>query len=150
MDGLGEEQVSWVVSGNGKRILHFGDTLWHGYWWAIAEHGPFDVAFLPINGAMVLYPSKTGIPASLTPEHAAAAAERSQAPRSRRRSTTVPFDCPPAYAEHPDAEAAFLRSTQRQTSKPLRPSAVQDHSSERGRLGFEPRGPSRDKRSSSS
>ena len=109
VDGLGEEQVSWVASGDGQRIVHCGDTLRHGYWWTIVEPGPFDVAFLPINGATVLYPSKTGIPASLTPEHAAAAAEVLGA------ATTSPihygtFDFPPAYAEHPDAEAAFLRA----------------------------------------
>lgn len=51
VDGYGDPQVSWVISGGGKRILHAGDTLWHGAWWQIAKLGPFDAVFLPINGA---------------------------------------------------------------------------------------------------
>jgi len=37
MDGYGDPQVSWVVSAGGRRILHCGDTLWHGYWWRIGR-----------------------------------------------------------------------------------------------------------------
>ena len=51
VDGFGDPQVSWIVEGGGRRILHAGDTLFHGYWWRIARrHGPIDHAFLPING----------------------------------------------------------------------------------------------------
>ncbi len=40
-----------------NRVIHTGDTLLHGYWWKIAhEYGPFDHAFLPINGALVDLP----------------------------------------------------------------------------------------------
>ena len=36
----------------GMRILHLGDTIFHGYWWRMARrHGPFDVVLAPINGA---------------------------------------------------------------------------------------------------
>ena len=76
-DGLGEDQVSWVINGGGKKIIHCGDTLWHGRWYHIArQHGPFDAAFLPINGVTftkVLKPPSL-IPASMTPEQAVAAA----------------------------------------------------------------------------
>ncbi|MFT4417178.1 MBL fold metallo-hydrolase [Fredinandcohnia humi] len=53
-DGYGSPQVSWVIEGAGKRIIHSGDTLWHGNWWRIrGEFGKFDVACLPINGAVL-------------------------------------------------------------------------------------------------
>jgi L-ascorbate metabolism protein UlaG (beta-lactamase superfamily) len=77
VDGLGSPQVSWVVDGGGRRILHCGDTLWHGYWWDIGRaYGPFDMVFVPINGFRQVTPrfGPTGVPMSLTPEQAAAAA----------------------------------------------------------------------------
>jgi L-ascorbate metabolism protein UlaG (beta-lactamase superfamily) len=83
VDGFGDDQVSWIIEAEGKRIIHCGDTLWHGYWWDIQhEYGPFDLAFLPINGAIVARPDlllqrsyfkPSGLPASLTPEQAVAA-----------------------------------------------------------------------------
>jgi L-ascorbate metabolism protein UlaG (beta-lactamase superfamily) len=75
-DGYGDPQVSWVVSAGGRRIFHGGDTLWHGHWWHIARQlGPFDAAFLPINGARFAWRKPvTDIPAVLTPEQAVAAA----------------------------------------------------------------------------
>ncbi len=78
VDGTGDPQVSWVVEAGGTRILHGGDTLWHGAWWRIArEHGPFAAAFLPANGARLAFPWMTpaaDVPACLTPEQAVAAA----------------------------------------------------------------------------
>jgi L-ascorbate metabolism protein UlaG (beta-lactamase superfamily) len=54
VDGFGSEQVSWVVTVDGKRLLHGGDTLWHGGWPTVnMQFGPFDAVFLPINGARV-------------------------------------------------------------------------------------------------
>ena len=76
VDGFGEDQVSWVVETADKRIIHFGDTLWHGYWWYFAKtFGPFDVAFLPINGAVTRFPNMqpSEIPACLTPAQTVAA-----------------------------------------------------------------------------
>jgi L-ascorbate metabolism protein UlaG (beta-lactamase superfamily) len=77
MDGVGEDQVSWIVVGGGRRIFHGGDTLWHGQWYQIArQHGPFDVVFLPINGVTLrgrLQPD-SGIPTTMTPEQAVATA----------------------------------------------------------------------------
>lgn len=75
-DGYGDPQVSWVVSAGGRRIIHCGDTLWHGAWWHIGrQFGPFDAAFLPINGARFKWRQPVSdVPAVLTPEQAVAAA----------------------------------------------------------------------------
>jgi L-ascorbate metabolism protein UlaG (beta-lactamase superfamily) len=75
-DGYGDPQVSWVISAGGRRIFHGGDTLWHGYWWRIGrQFGPFDAAFLPINGAQFGWRKPiSGQPGVLTPEQAVAAA----------------------------------------------------------------------------
>ncbi len=75
-DGFGDPQVSWVVSAGGRRIFHGGDTLWHGHWWRIGRQlGPFDAAFLPINGARFGWRQPvSGQPGVLTPEQAVAAA----------------------------------------------------------------------------
>lgn len=75
-DGYGDPQVSWVVSAGGRRIFHGGDTQWHGHWWRIGrQFGPFDTAFLPVNGARFGWREPvSGQPAVLTPEQAVAAA----------------------------------------------------------------------------
>jgi L-ascorbate metabolism protein UlaG (beta-lactamase superfamily) len=75
-DGYGDHQVSWVVSAGGRRIFHGGDTLWHGHWWRIGRQlGPFDAAFLPVNGARFGWRKPvSGQPGVLTPEQAVAAA----------------------------------------------------------------------------
>ncbi|WP_276358438.1 MBL fold metallo-hydrolase [Cohnella caldifontis] len=77
VDGLGDVQVAWIVEGAGRKVIHCGDTLWHGYWWGFArKYGPFDAAFLPVNGAVLELPGMTasGQPICLTPEQAVAAA----------------------------------------------------------------------------
>lgn len=106
--GLGEEQVSYVVSEEDQKILHCGDTLWHAYWWEIAEKGPFDIAFLPINGAMLGGYYATGIPAALTPQQAAVSASILK-PRTVCPIHYGLFDFPPQYCEFPEAEQEFLR-----------------------------------------
>jgi L-ascorbate metabolism protein UlaG (beta-lactamase superfamily) len=112
VDGFGSDQVSWIAADGEQRLIHCGDTLWHGYWWQIAERGgPFDVAFLPINAAVTefdyLQPPSSGMPAVLTPEQAAAAADVLGV------RVAVPihygtFHKPPTYIAYPGAEAAFL------------------------------------------
>lgn len=106
VDGLGESEVSWIVTGGGRRIFHGGDTLWHGHWWKLAaQYGPFDAAFLPINGFIQNEPSPpSGIPSSLTPEQAVAAA------KILRARVLVPIHfggaSPPDYVEYPGAADA--------------------------------------------
>jgi len=79
VDGLGDPQVSWLVEADGRRVLHLGDTLFHGYWWRMARrHGPFDVVLAPINGAAVDFPHlrpPSPLAAAMEPEQAALAGE---------------------------------------------------------------------------
>lgn len=75
VDGFGAEQVSWIVARGDRKFLHAGDTLWHGKWDLIADqHGPFDVVFLPINGARILREPMQETPGVLTPAQAIDAA----------------------------------------------------------------------------
>ena len=77
VDGLGDPQVSWLVEAGGQRVLHLGDTLFHGYWWRmVRRHGPFDVVLAPINGAAVDFPHlqpPSPLAAAMEPEQAALA-----------------------------------------------------------------------------
>ena len=77
-DGLGDPQVAWLVEADGVRVLHLGDTIFHGYWWRMARrHGPFDVVLVPVNGAVVDFPHRrpaSPLPAALDPDQAAIAA----------------------------------------------------------------------------
>jgi L-ascorbate metabolism protein UlaG (beta-lactamase superfamily) len=79
VDGLGDPQVSWLVEADGQRILHLGDTVFHGFWWRMARrHGPFDVVFVPINGTVVDFPHlqpPSPLAAAMEPEQAALAGE---------------------------------------------------------------------------
>jgi L-ascorbate metabolism protein UlaG (beta-lactamase superfamily) len=78
-DGIGDPQVAWLVAAGGVRVLHLGDTTFHGYWWRMARrHGPFDVVLVPVNGAVLTFPHRrpaSPLPGALDPDHAAIAAE---------------------------------------------------------------------------
>lgn len=78
-DGIGDPQVSWLVEAGGVRVLHLGDTTFHGWWWRIARrHGPFDAVLLPVNGAVLSFPHRqppSPLPGALNPDHAAIAAQ---------------------------------------------------------------------------
>jgi L-ascorbate metabolism protein UlaG (beta-lactamase superfamily) len=78
-DGVGDPQVAWLAEAGGVRVLHLGDTMFHGYWWRMAlRHGPFDVVLVPVNGAVVGFPHRTPaspLPVALDPEQAAIAVE---------------------------------------------------------------------------
>ncbi|MFC5650005.1 MBL fold metallo-hydrolase [Paenibacillus solisilvae] len=104
VDGFGDPQVAWVVEGGGKKLIHCGDTLWHGSWWRIEKaYGPFDAACLPVNGAVLEPPGVTpsGQPIVLNPEQAVSAAVVLKA------SVLVPIHYkaihyPPLYTETPN------------------------------------------------
>jgi L-ascorbate metabolism protein UlaG (beta-lactamase superfamily) len=78
-DGIGDPQVSWLVEAEGVRVLHLGDTMFHGYWWRMARrHGPFDVVLVPVNGAVLSFPHRrpaSPLPAALDPAQAVIAVE---------------------------------------------------------------------------
>jgi len=101
-DGLGSDQVSWVISINNKKYLHAGDTLWHGKWDLIGrQYGPFDAVFLPINGAILSGMPQSEISAVMNPEQAVDAAIQLRA----KRLVPIHFgeNDPPYYVEvkHP-------------------------------------------------
>jgi L-ascorbate metabolism protein UlaG (beta-lactamase superfamily) len=79
VDGLGDPQVSWLVEVGGAKVLHLGDTVFHGYWWRMARrHGPFDLVLAPVNGAVVHFPHlqpPSTLAAAMEPEQAALAGE---------------------------------------------------------------------------
>jgi len=109
-DGFGDPQVSWVVRAAGRRLIHCGDTIWHGHWRQIGRaYGPFDVAFLPINGFAQtdLVPS-TSEPYSMTPESAV------QAARLLGADTVVPIHFgrapSPTYLETDAPERRFVEA----------------------------------------
>src|SRR5256886_4819243 len=110
-DGLGDPQVSWVVAADGQRVAHFGDTLFHGWWWRFAlRYGPFDVAFLPVNGAVVDFPHRqppSPLPADLDPRAAAVAAAALGAGEAVPIHHTT-LHHPPIYAEVDDPVGTFV------------------------------------------
>lgn len=110
VDGLGDPQVSWLVEAGDRRVLHLGDTMFHGAWWQMVRRaGPFDVVFAPINGAVVDFPHQqpsSPLAAAMEPEQAALAGE------FLRASTLVPmhyggFALEPFYRPIPDARERF-------------------------------------------
>ncbi len=116
VDGFGDPQVGWVVAAEGRRVIVYGDTLFHGDWWRTRMRlGPFDAAFLPVNGAVVDFPHRqppSPIFADMTPEQAAAAAVILQP------GVAVPvhydtFANPPVYAQVNQPAAAFADAATR-------------------------------------
>lgn len=83
VDGFGDPQHSWIVECGGRRIIHCGDSLFHGSWWRIAHRfGSFDAAFLPINAPICKWPHlqpPSPLEATMTPEEAAVASHIMQA-----------------------------------------------------------------------
>lgn len=114
-DWRGDDQVAWVIESSGRRVIHCGDTIWHGYWYEIARrYSPFDMAFLPINGVIARLKgfTPTDVPATLTPEQAIEAAVVLGAGAACAIHHTV-FRNPPLYIEQADAVQRFLAAGQR-------------------------------------
>jgi L-ascorbate metabolism protein UlaG (beta-lactamase superfamily) len=104
-DGFGDDQVSWIVTTEGKRFLHAGDTLWHGNWSLIGkQYGPFDAVFLPVNGARVLRDPMPETAAVMNPAQAVDAAILLRA----KKLVPIHFGLndPPYYEEVADPLAA--------------------------------------------
>lgn len=111
-DGFDDEQVSWIVTVDGKRYFHGGDTLWHGQWQTIASaYAPFEAAFLPINGARIQADPMPEAPGVLTPAQAV------DAGMVLRARTIVPIhyggNDPPAYVEVENPLSAFRNEADR-------------------------------------
>lgn len=127
-DWRGDDQVAWVVEGEGRRVIHCGDTIWHGRWYEIARRfGPFDVAFLPINGFIARLSgfTPTDVPGSLTPEQAIEAAAILEARTACAIHHTL-FDNPPHYAQQPDAVARFIAAGSRRAIRAVAPEEGND------------------------
>jgi L-ascorbate metabolism protein UlaG (beta-lactamase superfamily) len=114
VDGLGDPQVSWLVEAAGQRVLHLGDTIFHGYWWRMSRrHGPFDLVLAPINGPVVDFPHlqpPSPLAAALEPDQAALAGEL------LRASTLVPihydgYGVDPWYRPVEDPRVRFEAAT---------------------------------------
>jgi len=114
-DWHADPQVSWVVGSREGRLIHGGDTMWHGHWWRIAElAGPIDIACLPINGFIAHWPGleSADVPGSLTPHQAVEAAHVLGA------HTLCPmhfglFDNPPLYQQTARALESLLELAER-------------------------------------
>jgi L-ascorbate metabolism protein UlaG (beta-lactamase superfamily) len=114
-DWRGDDQVAWMVEAHGHRLIHCGDTIWHGGWYEIARrYAPFGVAFLPINGVRVRLAgfTATDVPATLDPEQAIEAAVVLGA------SSVVAihrglFHNPPTYVEQHDAQPRMQEAASR-------------------------------------
>ena len=126
VDGLGDPQVSWLVEADGQRVLHLGDTMFHGYWWRMARrHGPFDVVFAPVNGAVIGFPHlqpPSRLAAAMEPEQAALACEllgaRAVVPMHYGGYAIEPWYRPIADAAERFAAAAAGRTYDALTLKP--------------------------------
>jgi L-ascorbate metabolism protein UlaG (beta-lactamase superfamily) len=113
-DGFGDEQVSWVIAAGDKRVLHAGDTLWHGQWSTLGkQYGSFDAVFLPVNGAKILSEPLSEISAVMTPEQAVNAAVL------LRAKVLVPIhyglNSPPDYVEVKDPIGQTLAHAKRRS-----------------------------------
>lgn len=109
-DWRGDDQVAWIIESDDYRLIHCGDTMWHGSWYEVARrHAPFDAAFLPINGVIVQLDgfTPTDVPATLTPEQAVEAAAILGVGTACAIHHTL-FQNPPSYVEQPDAIGRFL------------------------------------------
>ncbi|MBJ7355353.1 MAG: MBL fold metallo-hydrolase [Thermoleophilaceae bacterium] len=109
VDGVGANQISWLVKAGDESVLHCGDTVWHGYWWDITtEYGAPDVVCLPGNGVEIdflINKPPVDQPVDLTPEQAVDAAYALGADRLMPIHFTRTYDHEQMYRPIKDAEA---------------------------------------------
>ncbi len=122
VDGFGDPQVSWSVEAGGKRLVHMGDTIFHGSWWLIPMRvGAIDLALLPVNGPIVSLPHRrpaSTLPAALDPEQAAVAAQIMGVPRAM----PIHYDAihsPPTYVQTDDPAGHFAAAARRVGVEPV-------------------------------
>lgn len=122
VDGFGDPQVSWAVAAGGRRIVHMGDTIFHGSWWLIPLRvGPIDLALLPANGPTVSLPHRqppSPFAAAMDPEQAAAAASLMAAPQAMPIHYDA-IDSPPAYAQVDDPAGRFAAAARERGVEPV-------------------------------
>jgi L-ascorbate metabolism protein UlaG (beta-lactamase superfamily) len=110
VDGTGDPQVAWLVEAAGTRVLHLGDTIFHGWWWRMARrHGPFDVVCVPVNGAVLSFPHRkppSPFAGALDPEQAAVAV-RILGARTAIPIHAIGYDVPGVYEPVADPVARF-------------------------------------------
>ncbi len=109
VDGVGANQIAWLVKAGDQSVLHCGDTLWHGYWWDIAEEcGAPDIACLPGNGVEIDFlindpPANQAV--DLTPEQSVDAARALKAARMLPMHFSRTYEHERMYRPIVDAEA---------------------------------------------
>lgn len=122
VDGFGDPQVSWAVEAGGTRIVHLGDTIFHGSWWLIPMRvGAIDMALLPVNGPTVSLPHRqpaSPFPAALNPEQAAVAAQLMGAPRAMPIHYDA-IDGPPNYVQVDDPAGSFATAARERGVEPV-------------------------------
>ena len=118
VDGTGDPQVSWLIEAGGERVLHLGDTMFHGWWWRFTERfGPPNLVLAPINGARLSFPHRrppSPRPGVMAPEEAALAAELLQA----GQLAPIHYDgyaLPGVYEPVPDALSRLRATSNRVT-----------------------------------
>jgi L-ascorbate metabolism protein UlaG (beta-lactamase superfamily) len=118
VDALGDPQVSFAIEAGGKRVIHLGDSMFHGYWWRAARRfGPFDAVLTPINGPVVCFPHcqpPSPFASTLDAEHAAVAA------RLLGARIAIPihyngFHVDGRYITRPNELEAFLQASSNET-----------------------------------
>lgn len=122
VDGFGDPQLSWAIEVGGRRVVHTGDTIFHGSWWLFPMRlGPVDLALLPVNGAVVNLPHRqppSPLPAAMDPEQAAAAAHLMAARRAMPTHYGA-IHSPPAYAETADPASRFEAAARKLGVEPV-------------------------------
>jgi L-ascorbate metabolism protein UlaG (beta-lactamase superfamily) len=93
--------------------------MWHGNWWQIArDHGPFDLAFLPVNGVVARFEGyEVNVPVTLTPEQAVEAAHALNASAACAIHYEL-FNNPLTYMSSSTSPNASARPRGRGTSRP--------------------------------